>query len=170
MDDRGSDAVASGGTPAFHPGLLAALRRFPIEIPPLRDRPEDLGPIATAIVGRLAKSMGRRVSLSAEALSLIGHRRWCGNVDQLERLLERAVAFTTDGPVDVRLLVELIGEVENGLGAIRRLRVQRERETLVATLRRTGGNVSRTAVLLGRSRGAVYRLMAKHGVSGALAD
>jgi len=56
--------------------------------------------------------------------------------------------------------------VESGLGAIRRERAQGERDALLAALRRTGGNVSRTAALLGRSRGAVYRLMAKYGVTG----
>jgi DNA-binding NtrC family response regulator len=145
--------------------LVEALSRFPIELPPLRERAEDVGPIAESIVRRLSRVMSRPVALTPEAVALLAGRRWRGNVRQLERLLERAVAFTTSGEIDASALVELVDEVENGLGSIRRQRAHQEREALVATLRRTGGNVSRTATLLGRSRGAVYRLMAKHGLT-----
>lgn len=151
----------SGGKCALSEELL----RFPIDLPPLRDRREDIGPTADAIVERRAVSVDRRATLSSEARSLLCDCAWRGGVGQLERLLERAVAFTTGPTIEVELVGELIAELEEGLDKIRRYHVQQEREDLIQALRRTGGNVSQAAVVLSRSRGAVYRLMQRHGVT-----
>lgn len=149
----------------FHAGLLGGLARFPIQLAPLRERPEDIGPIADTLVRRLAAAMGRTATLPAGSRALLLSRRWPGNLKQLERLLERSIAFTSCGAIEPALLLELMEEMDDELGAMRRRRVHGERDALVDALRETGGNVTHAARRLGRSRGAVYRLMEKHGIS-----
>jgi DNA-binding NtrC family response regulator len=156
------DALGDAG---FHPGLLAVLTRFPIELAPLRDRPDDIVQVADVLVRRLAGSMGRTARLSVSSRALLVGRRWPGNLKQLERLLERAIAFCPSGALEPSLLVELLDEFEDELGSLRRRRIQGEREALLDALRASGGNVTRASEILGRSRGAVYRLMEKHAVS-----
>ena len=141
------------------------LSRFRIALPPLSERPEDIGPTAESIVDRVAAAMNRRAALSPAASELLHGYAWPGGVQQLERLLERAIAFTRGESIDPGLIAELLSEREDGLSTIRRGRVKAERDDLLQALRETGGNVTRTAARLGRSRGAVYRLMDKHQVA-----
>lgn len=162
-----SSCLEALGESGFHPGLLAALARFPIELAPLRERLEDIAQIADTLVRRIAASMGRTARLSAASRELLVARRWPGNIKQLERLLERAIAFCPSGALEPPLLTELLDEFEDELGSMRRRRVQGEREALLDALRASGGNVTRASGILGRSRGAVYRLMEKHAVSRA---
>jgi two-component system NtrC family response regulator len=128
--------------------LGTLLLRFAIDLPPLRDRAEDVCDIADASAAR----------------ELIAARRWPGNLRQLERLLERAVAFSRGRQIRRRVIEDLCADEERTLLAIREQHAYRERDALLRAIEATGGNISRAAERLGRSRGAVYRLLAKHGI------
>jgi DNA-binding NtrC family response regulator len=82
-------AVLEGG---FREDLYYRLRVVPIEIPPLRDRREDIEPLARVLLARVGGRQGRSLRFSPEALrSLLGYT-WPGNVRELENALEYAVA------------------------------------------------------------------------------
>lgn len=75
----------------FREDLYYRLRVVPIEIPPLRERPEDIEPLALALLGRVGARHGRSVRLSPEALRALIGFEWPGNVRELENVLEYAV-------------------------------------------------------------------------------
>ncbi len=149
----------------FHDYLRPLLMRFPVELPPLRERSQDVPEIADVLVEKIARSMGRQTELSPSAREFVRAQVWPRNIRQLEQLLERAVAFCRERQIRRALPAELMGDFGESLETIRKHHGLRERDDLIETLQATGGNVSRTAEHLGKSRGAVYRLIEKHGIS-----
>jgi DNA-binding NtrC family response regulator len=152
-------------TTDFDAYLRGSLVRFPVELPPLRERADDIPATADYLVARLAESMNRRIELSESAREYLKGRTWQRNVKQLEELLERAVAFSRERYIRRERLVELVADFEDSLESIRKKHSVRERDSLISTLNQTGGNISRTADQMKKSRGAVYRLIDKHGIS-----
>jgi DNA-binding NtrC family response regulator len=154
-----------GGAPGFDARLRTELMRYPLELVPLRDRLDDVPVIADSIVRRIGARLKREVRLTEDAHAFLSCQGWPGNVAQLARLLERAVAFCASGRVDRAAMEQLMDDFEESLAAIRRQREIAERGELLDTLARTGGNISRCAQQMGRSRGAVYRLIQKYGIA-----
>ncbi|HYE86721.1 MAG TPA: sigma 54-interacting transcriptional regulator, partial [Vicinamibacterales bacterium] len=75
----------------FREDLYFRLSVFPVTIPPLRDRKEDIPKLAHHFVERVARDVGKKVSLSPEALSTLIEHSWPGNVRELQNAIERAV-------------------------------------------------------------------------------
>ncbi|HET8725737.1 MAG TPA: sigma 54-interacting transcriptional regulator [Anaeromyxobacteraceae bacterium] len=78
-------------TGAFREDLYYRLRVFPVELPPLRDRREDIEPLATFLLGRVGGRHGRALRFSPDALRALLAYPWPGNVRELENALEYAV-------------------------------------------------------------------------------
>jgi DNA-binding NtrC family response regulator len=149
----------------FERELARDLERFAIRVPPLRERKADLPLLVADLCARLGRAVGReRVRLSPQALELLAHCHWPGNVRELEDVIGRAIAFSATPLVGRRVLEDVLAERGESGGALRAARALHERELLLAELRAAGGNVARTAETLGRSRTAVYRLIAKHEI------
>lgn len=155
----------------FHPDLGRALLRFHIELPPLRDRSGDVPAIAKALLARIGTAMGRdRVKLSPAALAYLETSRFPENIRQLERLLERATAYSIGRVIRRRTLQDLMVDLEDSVASMREERRFLERERLVRTLQETGGNITHTADILERSRAAVYRMIDKYDIPLKRAD
>jgi DNA-binding NtrC family response regulator len=75
----------------FREDLYFRLSVFPVTIPPLRDRKEDIPKLAHHFVERVARDVGKKVTLSAEALQMLVEHSWPGNVRELQNAIERAV-------------------------------------------------------------------------------
>ena len=149
----------------FRADLGRRLLDFEIRVPPLRDRQEDMKKIVSDQLHSIAMEVGRRpASLSGPALQFLREQPWPGNLRDLKRVLRRAVAFSRERIIRRRILEEICQETIISVAAIRGESSAQERENLLEALRIAGGNISRTASHLGRSRGAVYRLIAKHGI------
>jgi two-component system NtrC family response regulator len=162
-------AVAEG---RFRPDLLHRLRVLSFEIPPLRERPEDLGLLARHFAREIGKQYGgrpRQISLEAEKL-LAGYD-WPGNVRELRNLIERAALVSPDEMLGVEVLSTLLepaprpsapGQVllpEEGL----RLE-DVERDLLRQALVRAKGNRTRASLLLGVSRDTLRYRISKWGL------
>ena len=94
---RLEDQVSSG---RFREDLYFRLNVIPIVVPPLRDRVDDIGLLATVFCERFAKTMNRPViGISAAAMEVLRRRPWRGNVRELENSIERAVALETSNVV-----------------------------------------------------------------------
>ena len=123
----------------FREDLFYRLSVIPIEVPPLRERLEELRELSEAMLGRIAPQAGRRKArLSKQALAAMQSYDWPGNVRQLENVLERAAAFCEDGMISVEDLPAAVrgsepsGRVPAGIGGIALSDL--EREALVQTL------------------------------------
>jgi DNA-binding NtrC family response regulator len=147
------------------PDLASWFLRFEISLPPLRERPMDIPILANALALRLGKSLGRPgVRLAPEVTRHLRGEHWPGNVKELAGILEKLIAFSPSKEIRLGELVEILAEVKESVASIRERQGVIERQTLIEALRSTGGNVTRAAERLGRSRAAVYRLAEKHGL------
>ena len=93
--NRSLQAMVDEGS--FREDLFFRLNVFPLHMPPLRERPEDIGPIARTLVHQLSAELGRRLELADDAAEGLRRRSWRGNVRELRNVLERAAILTT-GP------------------------------------------------------------------------
>jgi DNA-binding NtrC family response regulator len=147
------------------PDLAGWFLRFEISLPPLRERPMDIPILASALARRLGTSLGRPgVRLAPEVTRRLRVEHWPGNVAELAGILEKLIAFSPSKEIRLAELVEILAEVKESVASIRERQGMIERQTLIEALRSTGGNVTRAAERLGRSRAAVYRLAEKHGL------
>jgi len=86
----------------FRQDLYYRLDVFPIELPPLRERADDIGLLATNFAGRFAQRMGRSLEpLSEDCLRRLKAYNWPGNVRELQNVIERAVITSRDGKVNL---------------------------------------------------------------------
>jgi DNA-binding NtrC family response regulator len=143
----------------FRSDLFFRLDVFPIELPPLRDRGEDVAALARALLARLALRHGRSVpSLEAGALDLLAEQPWPGNVRQLANLLERALILVEAPSLGRSDLGALLGRVA-GEG-------ESERQRVESALREAEGDKRRAAELLGVSYRTVLRRVRAYGLEG----
>jgi len=143
----------------FREDLFYRLNVFPIVLPPLRDRSEAIPQLARHFCARFSASAGHRrpVAISPEAMSLLQHYRWPGNIRELQNVIERAVILAK-GEITPQELPPQLLEGEP-LPSSRGILKCREKETIVATLRHFQGNRRQTAAALGISvRTLQYRL------------
>jgi len=148
----------------FRRDLFFRIAVFPLEIPPLRDRGDDIVLLAKHFAAQLGKELrGREASLSETALAAMRAHSWPGNVRELENAIERACILTDTmilQPVDLGLVTRS-GEEYESLNAIdlsgtlsdvgqRALRFV-ERSKILESLKTNSGNKSRTAEELGVS-------------------
>jgi DNA-binding NtrC family response regulator len=103
---RNLEAEVSGGR--FRQDLYYRLNVFPISIPPLRDRREDIPVLAQRFAARSAAEAGKEIQgFESEALELLCSYDWPGNVRQLQNTVERAVILSTDALLRVHLFAAL---------------------------------------------------------------
>ncbi len=151
----------------FRGDLYYRLNVFPIVIPPLRERPEDI----PALVERFLKLRGQDLGkVSADALRLLVGYSYPGNVRELENLLERALILAGEGALGAAHFPTLSGgrgleppaipEIPDAGVSLEEL----EKSYILGALRKTSGNKSRAAQLLGMTRRTLYSRMEHHGI------
>jgi Nif-specific regulatory protein len=154
----------------FREDLFYRLNVFPIEVPPLRERPSDIPLIATAILLRICARTGKQIrALEADVIDVFDHYAWPGNVRELENELERSVALTPKGnSIGLAFLSSRIveqsrerpapgSEAFNQRGGLREARQRFERKFLASVLRLHSGNATKAARELGISRQMLQR-------------
>jgi two-component system NtrC family response regulator len=146
------DLVAAG---AWRPDFAHRVAGYPLTIPPLRARLEDLEALASHFLQRANRNGGHAKSLAPEALQVLRQYPWPGNVRQLRMLLER-LAAAVPGPVIA---------VQDVLGALPAVQPRRRRrEELEAALEAHGWDVARTARALRLGRSTLYELLHRYGL------
>ena len=142
------EEVAAG---RFRADLFYRLNIFPVLLPPLRDRKEDLLPLATHFLQKISKKLGKKLSgLSEASLQQMQAYHWPGNIRELEHLLERAAIMATS-PV-ISLVELLVAEpLAPPVPLVAKSHEQAERENVLAALRLTNfrirGNDGAAALL-----------------------
>jgi len=103
------DDVKSG---RFREDLFYRLHVFPIAVPPLRERAEDIPDLVRHFLARIAAEEGKRVrAISSEALALLGHHRWPGNVRQLENGVFRAVVLAEGDSIGINEFPQIAAQI-----------------------------------------------------------
>ncbi|MCU0724284.1 MAG: sigma 54-interacting transcriptional regulator [Planctomycetes bacterium] len=144
-------AVAEG---RFREDLYYRLKVIAIELPPLRDRREDIPALAEHFLGGLREATGKDVTaFSPEAMDLLFRHAWPGNVRELRNAVEHAVVKASG---TVAVPADLPPEVGRGPAGPPR-DSDRRRAAIDAALRSAGGNLSRAAALLGVHRTTLWR-------------
>lgn len=153
----------------FREDLFFRLNIFPIHIPPLRERRDDILPLAAAILARLAQETGKDVpGFSQDAVDYMLRARWDGNVRELANAIERAVIISRGSLIAAADFPPESPAISTGtvLPAVtQELDLSStERTMLLQALERSGNNLSRAARLLGIGRGALRYRLEKHGI------
>jgi DNA-binding NtrC family response regulator len=157
-------AEVAGGR--FREDLLFRLNTIEIHLPPLRERREDILPLAQYFLKRHASRYGKeRSGFSDEALQGLRAYDWPGNVRELDHAVERAVLLArlpTLQPEDFALIAPVDRVVGAALGdtSLEAL----ERDAIRQALAKHDGNVSLAAKALGLSRSALYRRLQRYGL------
>jgi DNA-binding NtrC family response regulator len=151
----------------FREDLYYRIAAIPLRVPPLRERPEDMGPLARSILARLAADLGRAaMQLSPEAAEALGAYEWPGNIRELRNVLERAVLAARGPIIDPGLL---------HLGRVTASRPEQdppypvdatleevERQHIERVLKHHEGHVDRAALALGMSRSTLYEKVKRY--------
>jgi transcriptional regulator with GAF, ATPase, and Fis domain len=169
---------------SFRQDLFYRLSVFPIKLPPLRDRPEDIHPLVIHFLEHYKQKTGRFISgISKDALQAFITYDWPGNVRELENAIERAVIIASGRQIELEDLPEAISKI--ALQERDRIKVERakaasegrtttfeitvpssmeeiERQAIEATLDYTDGDKSHAARALGIGRKTLYRKLEQY--------
>ena len=160
-------AVAAGG---FRQDLYYRLKVVELPVPPLRDRRDDILPLARVFLAEAAIRMGRKLEgLAPSSVDQLLRYDWPGNVRELENAMERAVALAKGTRVELEDLPEDIrrafpkpvisDEIVQPLREI-------EKDYILAVLKLNDGNQTRTSKQLGIGSATLYRKIKKYGLVG----
>jgi two-component system, NtrC family, response regulator HydG len=155
-----ADEVNAG---RFRADLFYRLKVVELNIPPLRERPEELKELLRVMLARAARDMGRpAVRYSPEAFDRLVRYDWPGNIRELEHAIERACALSIGAEITVEDLPEELrrGSVISA-GVIRPLQAV-EREYILSVLRHNQGNKTKTALDLGIGAATLFRKLKRY--------
>ncbi|HNS14296.1 MAG TPA: sigma-54 dependent transcriptional regulator [Syntrophorhabdaceae bacterium] len=127
----------------FREDLYYRLNVFPVLVPPLRDRKEDIPPLVAYLLKK--HSMGMDVGISEDAIGFLAEKQWKGNVRELENTIARACILSNSSVIKLNHLKDL--ECSNGaaLGSVKEM----ETKLILDALKSVGGNRTKAAGILG---------------------
>jgi transcriptional regulator with GAF, ATPase, and Fis domain len=175
------DMVADG---RFREDLYYRINVFPIFLPPLRERRDDIPRLADHFLKLFNKKAHKRIDgFTDEAMELLVRQDWPGNVRQLKNVIERLVIMSDRRFLDIVYLLdnlrtgrsggqEAVPETLAELNAVKQQIVtesigQIEKAFLIKALREAKGNISQAAAEVGMQRPNFHALMKKHGITRA---
>lgn len=152
------------GDGAFRGDLLFRLNTVEIELPPLRERREDILPLAARFLEIYTRKYGREAGgFARDAAKALLSYAWPGNVRELSHVVERAVLIGGGAQIQAGDLM-LARRAEGGKASLEELTLDEAEQMLIRNaLDRCEGNVQVAAERLGLSRSAMYRRMEKYG-------
>ncbi|MDT8420530.1 MAG: PEP-CTERM-box response regulator transcription factor [Desulfuromonadales bacterium] len=173
-------AISNG---SFREDLYYRLGVISLELPPLRERGDDIFLLANYFIQRFARDFNKRIrGFSAASLKALAAYQWPGNVRELENKVKRAVVMADSAiiePGDLGFQSDekntggesavdaSVGLIFDGL-TLKEARSRVDRELLASALEQSAGNIVKTAEILDVSRPTLYDLMKKHGLHGSL--
>jgi PAS domain S-box-containing protein len=166
------DLVSHVATGTFREDLFYRINVFPIQLPPLREKKEDIPLLVNKFIYDFRKKSGRRITgLTSEVMDLFMNYDWPGNVRELKSALEYSFAIGASGLLEVEDLPPQFQEMKvSNLGGsspthpTAKQNDSPEKIQLMDVLRKTGGNQSRAARLLGVHRMTIFNRMRKYGI------
>jgi two-component system nitrogen regulation response regulator NtrX len=170
----------------FREDLYFRLAVIPIEVPPLRERPEDIPLLVRHYIDFFSRENNTRAKrITQGALDALARYRWKGNIRELRNTVERMIIMTAGDTVDVADLPETVRNpsayvgASGGLavpklqndadatkaGTLREFKEGAERAFLVSKLRENGWNISKTAEVIGTPRSNLYKKLEQYQIT-----
>lgn len=150
---------------SFREDLYYRLKVIPINLPPLRERPEDIPLLVNHFCQRFAQTFNKEISgVSDQVMRFFIKHSWPGNVRELEHILECACLFCPGGEIRLEHLPE--NEIRQDADIVSSLIRKKKvgKEDLIDALNRAKGNKTKAAELLGVSRRTIYRKLFEHNL------
>jgi two-component system response regulator HydG len=149
----------------FRQDLFYRLNVVHIQVPPLRERPEDIPLLAEHFLRRYATETNKKIdSIHPEALEAMRRYPWPGNIRELENAIERAVVVGKGRQIklgDLPFVIPAGGAAEVGRLSLEEM----ERQHIARVLAAEGGNISNVAKVLGINRTTLYHKIKKYGLA-----
>ncbi len=169
------DLASSVVDGSFREDLYYRLNVFPIHVPPLRERKEDIPDLLHHFLDKISQEYGRRIGISKAAMSLLSKYDWPGNVREIENLIERMVIMADNDEIDAGLLPAFLSrqkdDEKNGPKSEALSRIEEmERKEVLAALERNAWNQTRTARELGITPRQIGYRVKKFGLDKLVED
>jgi two-component system NtrC family response regulator len=158
----------------FREDLFYRIAVIHINLPPLRERGDDIMLLANLFLGRFSEEFGKKVRrFSTAAVKLLESYDWPGNVRELENKVQRAVIMSDAALLAPDALGFSLKPAREKVTAaaemtLKDARETTERELILVAIEKQGGNMAKAAEALGISRPTLYDLIRKHGLSQSL--
>lgn len=153
------------GQGVFREDLLFRLNTFEIELPPLRNRIEDITPLANYFLERYkAKYKKPNAQFDADALSHLSQHSWPGNIRELDHVLQRAILLSTGDVISMKDLTIKSASPTAGEDWLNMTFTEVEVRLIEHALESCDGNIKQAAERLGIGRNALYRRLEKYGI------
>jgi two-component system response regulator FlrC len=164
----------------FREDLYYRLNVFPITIPPLRQRPGDIIPLAQKILEQYSRAAGQKIQISQAACEVLSQHRWSGNVRELDNVIQRALILKQgneinaddimieSAPLDSTMSQLNMNSSTDDSGILHNDLRDRETEVIIETLRGFKGSRKKTAEKLGISPRTLRYKLARLRDTGAL--
>ncbi len=160
----------------FRQDLYHRIFVFPLLLPPLRDRVEDIPALAAHFAAQIVQQNGwKPVRFADEAMRELQEYRWPGNVRELRNVVERSLLFATGDVIDATAVKSALptrmnaasstnGSIEAGTGPLADRVTAFEREMILAELKRNQNHITNTAKALGLERSHLYKKCSQVGI------
>jgi two-component system response regulator HupR/HoxA len=159
----------------FREDLYYRLNVFPIRVPPLRERKEDIPLLAEYFIEKYSLKIGKKIlGISNDALSYLVQLDFPGNVRELENLIERSIALSeNDSQITLEhLSIESAPKInislltnDNFSGSLKEMTESFEKKHIIETLKKSRGNISKSAQILGLSRLGLHKKMQRYKIN-----
>lgn len=151
----------------FRPDLYYRLHVIPLMVPPLRERKEDIRPLAERFIMDFSQKEGiEPKTLTDDALDLLMKHNWPGNVRELKNIIERLIILTPSDQITARDIpalsireekLSMIGVEPAAVDSLKEAKMDFERQFLIRKLEEHDGNISKTADAIGLERSHLHK-------------
>jgi len=153
----------------FRADLYYRLNVIPINIPPLRDRRDDIPLLVDHFLKLASEKMGRGKGITKQAMDLLINYDWPGNVRELENIIERAVILEEGDEITVDSLPD---KIKNHINSSKKIVMQKakmtleelEKEYLISVLEETNWQKKKASSILGINASTLYRKIQRYGI------
>ena len=160
---RDLEAESRGGR--FREDLFYRINVVVVDLPPLRERRDDIAPLSRHFTAQLAKRFGRPLSLSDGAIAWLEAQEWPGNVRELENAIERAAVLSNKATLDPGDFSRAPRTTHHApVGTLSDVVEVAEREAIAAALAASGGNRRRSRARLGVSLRTLFYKIERYGI------
>lgn len=147
----------------FREDLFYRIHVIPINLPPLRERKEDIPSLVDEFLNEFNEKMKKKVKgLTPSALQKLMLYNWPGNIRELKNTIEFAVAMTQQDVITEDLVLQTTDQTYEKFQSLKEARAVFEKNYIVHLLEITGGNVSKASELAGKYRADLYNLIRKY--------